>query len=434
MVLTSERSLAVSFRVVAPEVLRTGSPVIKPSVDPVLRLDGGSAGYRIVTPEASGAAVRFAVSRPSLDAETEFDPHIVKPRVDPARLSVTGWFRGQPFEAATTVAVHLLPEVIAAGPAPPDSPLASLAVRADSAVINRFGEGTGAVAIVLDCSGSMGLDVERFVQFKDAPSKFREAKQALNRVLTTIPEGTLVSLWIFGQARPGISQYQGGSGRRQETERPDAHHSPVARMGAWRRDQQEPLMRDLDQLWPFHGTPLIQTMLRARDELLQAKGLKTLLVLTDGNDSEEEKQDFEDPVALKRSQKGLDKIHKKLREQFNQRGITVNMVFFKVDNPKELKQADEVFQVIKTLDPPGQIYRAENLQDLVLALTRLIRQRLMCEIFNLGEGKPVGEPVAVTGPNAADQWSQGLDRRLYSLRVRADQTYSQEVDLAPATG
>ena len=48
-----------------------------------------------------------------------------------------------------------MPDAVAIGPAPPDPPRASVAVRASDEIIRQFGKGTGSIAIVLDCSGSM---------------------------------------------------------------------------------------------------------------------------------------------------------------------------------------------------------------------------------------------------------------------------------------
>src|SRR5205823_3681032 len=73
--------------------------------------------------------------------------------------------------------------------------MGSVAVRSPADVEKRFGAGNGAVAIVLDCSGSMGV-------LPDQPwtknVKYAEATLALRRVLRKVPRGTRVSLWVFG--------------------------------------------------------------------------------------------------------------------------------------------------------------------------------------------------------------------------------------------
>ena len=75
--------------------------------------------------------------------------------IEPTALRVEGSFRGQPLTYRTEVKLHPVPDTVAIGPPPPEPPDASLAVRASQEIIDRFGEGTGSIAIVLDCSGSM---------------------------------------------------------------------------------------------------------------------------------------------------------------------------------------------------------------------------------------------------------------------------------------
>src|SRR5207248_5280908 len=75
------------------------------------------------------------------------------PRRDPAKASLAGLFRGQVIGATTSVGLHRVPEVVVFEQGPP--PVAGIAVRAPDAVHQRFAPGTGAIAIALDCSGSM---------------------------------------------------------------------------------------------------------------------------------------------------------------------------------------------------------------------------------------------------------------------------------------
>ena len=61
----------------------------------------------------------------------------------------------------------------------------------------RFGASTGHIALVLDCSGSMGPPVG---QAYGPTTKYNEALAALRQVLQGVPKGATVSLWAFGQA------------------------------------------------------------------------------------------------------------------------------------------------------------------------------------------------------------------------------------------
>ena len=114
-------------------------------------------GERRLSPGAwrtGGDKVSFTVFDPAIRG-AERDPKLSRPRMTRSRFTVKGMFRGQHFDGVTDVELHPSPDVVAIGPQAPDPPAASLAVRASAEIIQRYGEGTGSIAIVLDCSGSM---------------------------------------------------------------------------------------------------------------------------------------------------------------------------------------------------------------------------------------------------------------------------------------
>ncbi len=423
LVLTSERSLAVSYRIVETGPIPPGLPVVKPRVDRLLQLEDDAPGYQIAR-RTRGETIDFTLFSPLL-RQAESNPLLIRPRVEQTTLSVDGLFRGQLFGCRTEVELHPLPEVVAIGPAPPDPPLASIAVRADQQVIDRFGEGNGAIAIVLDCSGSMiPGETSSLAEVNALPSKFRDAKNALARVLKQVPQGTTVSIWVFGQARAGfITLNQRQPIDDVQGQAPEQTIRQLLPPTAWNPAQLGDLIKQLDQLWPLYGTPLVQAMWGAKLDLDKAKGLKTLLVLTDGDDNR-----F---MANNRfNGQGLT-IPQFIQNFFNNTGITINMIFFRV-SPKELEKALENFRGVSNLNPPGHFFTVEKFADLVVTLERSIRQKLACQIIKQPDGTPVSDKLLeVSNPDEADRWwTSGLEPGTYKLRVRADRTYEQEIDLA----
>jgi hypothetical protein len=423
LVLTSERTLPAAVAVVKSAALPEGIPVIKPSVGSLLSLVGESTGYRAAPLTGGNESIRLTLApAPAERPGAAREP--IKPGVVASSLRVDGYFRGRTFASTTEVAIHPVPEVAAAGPGPIQPPQASLAVRADSAVIGRFGEGTGALAIVLDCSGSMiPGDPSSLVEANASPdSKFQQAKRALARVLALVPKGTAVSIWIFGQARQGFTSLN--QQRQEDVDnglRPEQTIRQFLAPSPWDPANLDALVRRLDQIWPLYGTPLLQAMWGAKSDLDKAKGLKTLLVLTDGNDNR-----F---VANRSFNREGISIPQFIQKYFTNTGIAINMIFFRVE-PRELEEAKRNFQGIAELSPPGQFFPVEKFGELVAILERSIKQKLRCEV--LRNGVPVeGSPIDVTNPDEADRWlAKGLDPGQYLLRVRADRPYTREVDLA----
>jgi hypothetical protein len=114
-------------------------------------------------------------------------------------------------------------------------------------------------------------------------------------------------------------------------------------------------------------------------------------------------------------------------------GIRINVVYFSVFGAEaELKKAQAQFEKpLERLDPPGKFVPAANLGQLILSLSKGIQQKLVCQIAR-ADGTPLdGEPLDVTNPDEdlMRWWSSGLEPGTYKLRVSADRTYSQEVDL-----
>lgn len=419
---TSELSRSVGFRLIENGKVPEGTPVARPEPDAALKLEGNDqTGYRIVARrndekmkegdgKEAGRSIAYVLSSPRV-RQAESDPASV-PHVESAAFKIRGFFRGQVFERTTPVEIDPIPEVAIEGPGLPNPSAASLAVRASQEIVNQFGEGNGSIAIVLDCSGSM---------VEAGSPKFAEAKESLIAVLKHLPPGTRLSIWIFGQAADGF--INGDNARPidvEQHEKPELTIRVLRPAALWNPADLEPLREALDGLIPFHGTPLLEAVCNAKVDLDKAKGLKTMLVLTDGKDSRfAENRRFNPSNAT---------IPEFVRNYFKDSGITVNMIFFKL-NEKEAKEARDQFEdAISSLEPPGHYFAAQDRERLLATLRRSIKQRLTCRIVG-SDGKTAGE-LDVTSPNEeARWWTEGLRPGSYTLKVQADRVYERGVDL-----
>src|SRR5262249_1793030 len=145
------------------------------------------------------------------------------------------YFRGQLRPVPQKVNVYLQPDIVWAQPKPP--PTAGVAVRADPEIHQRNALSRGAIAIVLDCSGSMApwygynLPPDQFPapyrayrnktymqHFGGKLCKYHEATKALDGLLRELPKGVQVSVTVFsdvptdndGQPVEGPDERAGG--------------------------------------------------------------------------------------------------------------------------------------------------------------------------------------------------------------------------------
>jgi hypothetical protein len=392
--------------------------VVKPVPDRLLELQGDGGGFRAVKMDSASGETKFFVGSPSIrGAETDMKRN--RPIIETAALVVEGSFRGRPLRYPTKVEIHPVPDNVAIGPPPPQDRAASLAIHASQEIIDRFGAGTGSIAIVLDCSGSM-MD-----RSDGLATKFDDAKSALRQVLAQVPKGTKVSLWTFSQLPEGVNAVFRNDPIAGE---PELTINQLRKPAPWDPGQVDELAKQLDRLRPHLGTPLVQAMWTAANrDLTMASGLKTLLVLTDGDDNRLMNNPKYNPDKLS--------VPQFIVAGFKPLNIRVNMVFFTPSGTQvEIARARENFEgALKQLNPPGNFVLANNLGELIATLRRGIRQRLTCEILKPPGWTPVGEePLDVTAPGEDDRWwTSGLEPGTYKLRIHADKPYEQEIDLRP---
>lgn len=315
-------------------------------------------------------------------------------------------------------------------------------MRASDEIIQQFGKGTGSIAIVLDCSGSMRFDGDR--------SKWPNAKKALKRVLKDVPNGTRLSLWTFSQLADGIPvNAEGnlvgtlaGAGQNDIVNADNAEPERTIKcqrpMAAWDASQADQVSALLDGLNPFFHTPLVEAMQRtATSDLTRGRGLKNLLVLTDGADDRFKQSRILNP-------QGNLEIPDFLVQNFNSpemRGIRITVVYFrssgldpdqKKTEEEELKTARKNFEEpLQKLQLPGQFIEAKNVEQLEESLRAGLDQRLVCQILKPGNTPAGDEPLDVTRSKGdlPRWWTAGLDSGIYTLRVQADRVYDQEVNL-----
>ena len=110
-------------------------------------------------------------------------------------IQISGFFREcRTFDTSVPVDIYRLPDRIAA--TAPGLTTTAIAIRADSESRKKCGYGTGAVAVVLDCSGSLG-PVDR----KNPKDKglYADALRALDELMHKLPPGTILNVWVFGE-------------------------------------------------------------------------------------------------------------------------------------------------------------------------------------------------------------------------------------------
>jgi hypothetical protein len=325
-----------------------------------------------------------------------------------AQVKVRGFFRGQVLEEDTPVELHpLASKVYYEFPLPVTR---AVAVRTSPQLQAAFGDGTGSIAIVLDCSGSMGSDPKN----PTAKTKWDESTQALEEVLAALPRGTTVSVWVFGQAV--------GAGKTVSNA-----EDTIARIlepTAWNPENAEQLpalIKKVRELEPWNESPIVQSILAAKDDLAKAKGYKSIVVLTDGYDN-----------RYGKGEKSGKSIATTLREAFQDSSIVVNVVGFKFATKEEEDLARRQFKVLESLTPPGRFFTTNEAAKLAAQLREAMRQRLRYWIDRedhekLPEVPDTGLELSAGGNDRWFRFPQSLPPGGYKMRVDTNHRVLQNV-------
>jgi hypothetical protein len=331
-------------------------------------------------------------------------------------LTARGYFRGQWPICENPIDLNRTPELIMARAVPPND--AALAVRAG----DDFD--AGAIAIVLDFSGSMaelpgpngkpliGPDRMRVRNWNDENSKNRQAIRTLRDVLLGLPKGTPISLRLFGYdyedgARRGMPETQLARMTKDKLIYPAEDQRGEGKV-TWSRSDpntlDDSIIEPLKKIEPQGHTPLLRTMVKAKGDFPRNyKGPKTLLVLTDGMDN------LEDPDQLKA----------KLEAEFKDADISIQMVFFRVDDA-ELIKARKQFENVTGFSAPGAISVVEENSKLKERIDQALRPKLRLLDAGVPVAKlpPSGLPAdRLTAPLNGLWWSPKFDAGTFTGEV-----------------
>ncbi len=310
-----------------------------------------------------------------------------------------------------------------------------IALRVGPAVQARLRPGNAAVVIVLDCSGSMAypqqIDSAHLLR-PDTPCKFKDALDALERVLHEMERGTTVSVWIF-------SDKNGGSANESIRE----IYAPTSWTGS--QEQLDQLMARLrpPALQPWNFTPLVRALWKVKNEGFRDKSklFKTMIVLTDGADTEFDK----DQELQKLHWDKLKNLPRKkwipvfLEQEFKNAAVKINLAGFQVagDNDRPSAEAEkEVKQQFGIVEKKlgGHLFTSRNVNQLAADLRKAMQRELKfyLEREDGGELPPGFQEGWPVGPILQqDSWAMPLPPGSYRLRVPADRLLQQRVHLEP---
>jgi hypothetical protein len=263
----------------------------------------------------------------------------------PIKTEVTAHalFRGHLLDSPTTLVVKPTADSIVYRHPVPDA--AAIAVIPDP----NLKRPRGMMAIVVDYSESM----KKQTRFKGGTRK-DAAIAALKAVLSDKGlEGTVVSVFVFGQKENLYSPGVEFSSREDMTQR-------LLSPQPWHTDQVDDLVKRASALTPRYGTPLIRAIWTAKKVFEEERASypdhyragKTLVVLTDGDDS-----DFSEDKKLQQVHR-TDSIPAFLKAEFGESDVALNVVLFEGE-PDERQRAMAQFRDIDTFKTRGEIYKDE---------------------------------------------------------------------------
>jgi hypothetical protein len=407
---TDEPTLDFRYSVRPDRTRRTGHAVLWSEVPAPFRAADRAAGRMAVALGESEPGLDFRLEQPIAEDPAQ-DRRPPRGSVD---FAVRGLFRGQRLARVTRLDIFPRPEEVA-GHHPPSGP-ARVAVRAGDDVFQKFGSGNGVLAIVLDASGSMGPP--RGEGFTDA-TRFSQATRALEQVLREQPAGTIVGIYTFGAAPPD-----------RRDVRPEDTIRTAIPLTRWDPSMLEGVMSQLrfPATLPWSESPIVRTVLAARDDLLGlggASGQKSILVITDGDDNRFAQDKIGNPTG-----KG---VRDALQEGFRDTGIQLNVVGFRPASRVEQERMASQFGVVSDLQVPGRFYYVDNLEQLVASLRRATRRELAYRVVGEDENPVPGispREVLISRPSANIRWfPEGLPPGGYKLAAVVDRLRTKSIAL-----
>lgn len=319
---------------------------------------------------------------------------------DKSEVEIFAYFRGRKLSQSVGLNFFDQPDIQIVSQ--PKVKGARVAIRS----LERSQSGKGsAVTIVLDCSGSMGAKPgEAF----GPDTKYSHAVAAVDKLLDSLPTGTDLSIWAFGQATgPDKTVRQAEQSIRQ-----------VQSGVLWDAKDTQLRRRIVDSisypsLEPWNESPVFATILAASSDLKDYDGTRSLIVITDGYDNRIANDPVANPLALTES--------KWLEKHFNGTGISVNVIAFRVEN-KDRQSTRQQLTTVERLLPPGKFVEIDQAAELAAALRQLITVTPSVNLHRVSGSGDRGEIVKLAVSNPSDNafsWTNPLEAGLYEISGKA---------------
>jgi hypothetical protein len=331
-------------------------------------------------------------------------PAPVFPVAESGTAHITGFFRGRTTAVDVGVKVYRLPDRVAV--TTPGLTSTAVAVRADPRMRGKYGIGTGAVAFVLDCSGSMAQP-----EPKDPanPGLYPVALKALNEMLSQMPPGTIITVSVFGQRMPGMVA----------PEQTIREVLPPTQLTFDSAKIIEQINRDVSGLEPWNPSPVMRAVIRAKDGIKNEDvPFKAVVVISDCVDN---------CFAADPENKKKRSIRDALRAEFPDAGVSLSIVALDVETKAEQAVQDE-FKEVEKLNPAGKFVTSRNVKDLIDWLRSGLNPRVRFSLNQLvGQG---GGADLTAGTESTDNWYSGrLEPGMYQLSVAGAKNFYRTVKL-----
>lgn len=343
----------VAVEVTVPETVTETGPG---SLRSAFELVQPRAGERICRPLSGGTSGAGGADADPLWISLRSDPpdgppvrRDTPPSSATSAVAIRSYFRGRWLRHDVQLRSRPLPQTHAVDVSGP--PGGRVAIR------DRQGGttgGAGGLAIVLDCSGSMGAPRGRAF---DDTTKYSQAVDAVETLVGQLPSGVTLSLWAFGQAV--------GDGKTADP--PERTIRQILPPTVWNRADSgatDRLVRSIRYpvLEPWNESPLMATMLAAAGDLRKSPGPRSLVVITDGGDN----RIAHDPVA---NPLGLEPPSW-IRRTFAGTGIWVNVIAYRVASAEREATRNQL-RTVESLLPPGRFVEAGGVDELSTAIAGL---------------------------------------------------------------
>lgn len=394
---TSPAQIDIVAGLVAPLSYRIGSSV-----------PAGHAAVSVSTPSglqvrSSGPATRRLASLAASDTEgpnrfevgVAHEAPIESPQTEGV-VEVSAWFRGHRMTASTRVRNYSTPDIEIDNP--PALNESGLAIVAPPSLRPHALSGTGAVAFVLDASGSMGATAD------PAASKYSQAARELQTLLAETPAGVQVSVWVFGQA----------IGSLKTTDRPEVTITRAFGPVAWdpantRLVEQVRQRLAYPQIEPWNESPLTRAILAASADVRKAAGYKAIVAITDGVDNRFASDRLANPAGQS--------VGSALRSELAGAGIALHVIGYRVA-PPELAAAERQFAFVSELNPPGKWWQADEAHELKSALRSAFRRPPRVRLRSIAEPANTDYAAFISPDDHAPVWqNQPLPPGQYEIGV-----------------